>query len=103
MPEKSIRKQGHALCVFAVTSVSILAAIVSSAEATPRGSIVGEVTACSQHGRGCIRQPVRKGRRGYEVRMPGGTWIGCRRSCSRTLREESLDFFETMRDRVMDR
>ena len=26
--------------------------------------------------------------------MPGGTWIGCRRSCSETLRVESVDFWE---------
>jgi hypothetical protein len=34
--------------------------------------------------------------------MPGGTWIGCKTNCQQTLREESLDFFETLNDRVWD-
>jgi hypothetical protein len=30
---------------------------------------------------------VRRGRNGYEIRLPGGTWIECRRDCSQTLRQ----------------
>jgi hypothetical protein len=62
----------------------------------------GGVVACSHYGRGCIRAPVRHGRVERQVRMPGGTWIGCKTNCQRTLREESLDFFETLNDRVWD-
>lgn len=62
----------------------------------------GRVVACSDYGRGCIRGRVREGRVERQVRMPGGTWIGCKGNCRRTLREESLDFFETLNDRVWD-
>jgi hypothetical protein len=29
------------------------------------------------------------------VRLPGGTWIECGRSCSETLRQETVDFWES--------
>ena len=40
------------------------------------------------------RLPERAARHGREVRLPGGTWIDCGRSCSETLRTESVDFWE---------
>jgi hypothetical protein len=55
---------------------------------------VGHVTAESRYGPQTITAPVRisaQGRR--EVRLPGGTWIQCRRSCSETLRQETIDFW----------
>jgi hypothetical protein len=54
----------------------------------------GLVTAESRYGPQTITAPVRisaEGRR--EVRLPGGTWIECRRSCSETLRQETIDFW----------
>jgi hypothetical protein len=54
----------------------------------------GYVTAVSRYGAGTITAPVRisaLGRR--EVRLPGGTWIECRRSCANTLRQETIDFW----------
>ena len=54
----------------------------------------GVVTAQSRFGNGSISGPVRTARIGYEVRLPGGTWVGCRRSCSETLRVETVDIFE---------
>jgi hypothetical protein len=54
----------------------------------------GYVTAESRYGPQTIAAPVRisaAGRR--EVRLPGGTWIECRRSCSETLRQETIDFW----------
>jgi hypothetical protein len=56
--------------------------------------IAGLVTAESRYGPQTITAPVRvsaAGRR--EVRLPGGTWIECRRSCSETLRQETIDFW----------
>jgi hypothetical protein len=52
------------------------------------------VVAESRFGHGTVSGPVRLSPNGYEVRLPGGTWIACRRSCSETLRVESLDFWE---------
>ena len=52
------------------------------------------VTAESRYSSQTITAPVRisaAGRR--EVRLPGGTWIECRRSCSETLRQETIDFW----------
>jgi len=48
----------------------------------------------SRHGNGSISGPVRLARYGYEVRLPGGTWMPCGRSCSETLRRETVDFWE---------
>jgi hypothetical protein len=54
----------------------------------------GEVVAESQFGHGSVSAPVRPAKFGQEVRLPGGTWIDCGRSCSETLRTESVDFWE---------
>lgn len=58
------------------------------------GPIEGYVVAESRFGHGTVSGPVRRTPTGYEVRMPGGTWIQCRRSCSETLRVETVDFWE---------
>jgi hypothetical protein len=57
--------------------------------------VIGVVTAESTHGHGTVSGAVRRGRAGLEVRMPGGTWIGCGRSCADTLRRETVDFWES--------
>jgi hypothetical protein len=54
----------------------------------------GQVVAESQFGHGSVSAPVRPAKFGQEVRLPGGTWIDCGRSCSETLRTESIDFWE---------
>ena len=73
-------------------------AMITTAEAQsrrgPEGPQAGFVTAESRYGPQTITAPVRisaLGRR--EVRLPGGTWIECRRSCSETLRQETIDFW----------
>ena len=52
------------------------------------------VVANSRHGNGSVSGPVRAVRTGYEVRLPGGTWMACRRSCSETLRVNTVDIWE---------
>ncbi len=55
----------------------------------------GYVTTESRFGHGTVSGPVRMARAGSrEVRLPGGTWIACGRSCAETLRVESVDFWE---------
>ena len=55
----------------------------------------GYVTAESRFGHGTVQGPVRIARAGNrEVRLPGGTWISCTRSCAETLRVETIDFWE---------
>ena len=83
--------------------LAVLAAMAASAPvAEAQRKSAGSVTACSHYGKGCITAPVRRGRVETEVRMPGGTWIGCKLDCRETLREEAIDFFETLRDRAPD-
>lgn len=53
------------------------------------------VVAESWWGHGSIRAPVRQGRTGLEVRLPRGTWIDCGRSCAQTLRQQTVDFWES--------
>jgi hypothetical protein len=53
------------------------------------------VTAESRYGGATVTAPVRQGPKGrLEVRLPGGTWIECQRSCSDTLRRETVDFWK---------
>jgi hypothetical protein len=52
------------------------------------------VTAESRFGHGMVSGPVRAGRYGREVRLPGGTWEPCKRSCSESLRVATIDFWE---------
>lgn len=55
----------------------------------PRGYVVAE----SRFGSATVSGPVRRSRLGWQVRLPGGTWVDCRRSCSETLRVETVDFW----------
>ncbi|MCB1503685.1 MAG: hypothetical protein KDJ47_01800 [Hyphomicrobiaceae bacterium] len=54
----------------------------------------GHVVAQSRFGNGSVSGPVRMTRVGPQVRLPGGTWEYCRRSCSETLRVETVDRWE---------
>ena len=91
----------------------LAAALVGGALATEAGAQTrgygrydtGFVTAESRFGHGTVSGPVRVARAGNrEVKLPGGTWITCGRSCAETLRVESVDFWENKgagnRDRV---
>lgn len=60
-----------------------------------RGQAPDVVVAHSRYGHGSVSGPIRQGRKGYEVRLPGGTWIDCARNCVETLRRESVDFWES--------
>jgi hypothetical protein len=52
----------------------------------------GEViVAHSHYGNGAISSVVRPGRYGWQVRLPGGAWTDCRRSCEETLRVQTVD------------
>ncbi len=62
--------------------------------AAPGGYAEGYLHAVSRHGNGSVSGPVRAARFGPEVRLPGGTWVACRASCSETLRVEVLDIWE---------
>jgi hypothetical protein len=80
---------------FAALAGSVLEAHDGAAQS---GRAYGQrdyVVAESLWGHGSIRAPVRQGRAGLEVRLPRGTWIGCGRSCAQTLRQQTVDYWES--------
>lgn len=83
-----------------LTSATVMLPV--AAEARRERDTGSSVTACSRYGKGCLSAPTRRGSVEREVRLPGGTWIGCKLDCRETLREESIDFFETLRERAPD-
>ena len=58
----------------------------------------GYAIAESRYGNGTIRGRVRPTNLGPQVQTPGGNWVYCRRSCSETLRVETVDFWEAQQD-----
>ncbi|MFA5950547.1 MAG: hypothetical protein WC807_09720 [Hyphomicrobium sp.] len=77
--------------VAALLGLAGMLCLEAPAVAAPDG---GYVTAQSRFGNGSITAPVRLARTGYQVRLPRGTWVYCRRSCAETLRVETVDIFE---------
>lgn len=68
-------------------------------EAKPRQPGYTYITVESRYYAGStITAPVRQGPRGPEVRLPGGLWFRCELNCYETLRRESIDFWETIRE-----
>ena len=53
------------------------------------------VVAESRYGNGKVAGPVRQTRRGLQVRLPGGSWVYCQRSCTETLRIKTVDFWQS--------
>jgi hypothetical protein len=85
---------------FVLSALAVLSAvplITSSAEARHRrnhDSGSDYVTAVSRHFNGQVTGAVRGTDLGPQVQLPTGRWVYCRRSCSETLRVESIDFNE---------
>ena len=77
---------------FMLGSILALMTGLTTAQA---GERVGYVTAESRYSTATISGPVRQGGRGLQVQTPGGTWFDCSRSCSDTLRRETVDFWQT--------
>jgi hypothetical protein len=76
----------------ALAGVTLAVATLASTSAI---ASEGYVTAHSRFGNGSVTAPVRDARNGEQVRLPGGSWVYCRKSCSETLRVETVDIFET--------
>jgi len=93
---QSTRLAALALTMLAGAGVIItLASADAEAGNLLRRPVEGDIAvADSRYGNGSVSGPVRQARTGYEVRLPSGTWVACRRSCSETLRVQSIDLFE---------
>ena len=89
-----------AISLLASPIAMVLLANFAPAPAEARSPMaLTEVTACSRYGNGCASAPVRTGRFGHELRLKGGTWIDCKSDCRQTLREETVDFWDTQREK----
>jgi hypothetical protein len=77
----------------AVVALVALSMAGGHAVAGPRAAskILGYVVAHSHDGNGVVRAPYRATNVGYQVRLPHGTWVYCRTSCSETLRVNTVD------------
>lgn len=58
----------------------------------------GYVIAKSRFGNGSQAGRVRQTQLGPQVQLPSGNWEYCRRSCSETLRVETIDFWDARQD-----
>jgi hypothetical protein len=81
-----------ALAVFLTIAVATSPVQAGSSRYRPADA-EGTVTAESRFGNGTVSGPVRYGRMGREVQLPGGTWEPCKRSCAETLRVSTVDFW----------
>jgi len=79
------------LLAFASLSSTMVAATARTRNAA--GPIQGYVVAHSHDGNGSIKAPWRDTARGRQVRLPHGTWVYCRTSCSETLRVQTIDIW----------
>lgn len=93
-------RRGEVLAGAAVATIVL--ALASPATARPRdagmpgqGYAPQYVVAESEWGNGTVRGLIRPWRKGWQVRLPRGTWIDCVRSCSDTLRRQTVDFWES--------
>lgn len=82
----------------ALAAAALLGIAATTAEATfkrpPQNYPAGYVVAESRFGNGTVSGPVRRAELGWQVRLPSGSWEYCRRSCSETLRVETVDRWE---------
>lgn len=95
MMARHTRLAAFALSLAGVSALTLAASLPAEAGRLLRRAPEGDVAvAVSRFGNGTVSGPVRVTSTGYEVRKPNGTWIACRRSCSETLRVETVDFYE---------
>lgn len=73
---------------------SALLTVASRAEGTTKPYPDGFVIAKSRFGNGTMRGQVRRAALGWQVQLPSGRWVYCRRQCAETLRVETIDFFQ---------
>ena len=107
---RSMRSLNQMTLQLTLASALVVLAASSSADAQVlRRERVGPkpypgsiVSAESRWGHGRVSGPVRQGRNGLEVRLPGGSWMECARSCRETLRMETVDYWESHGNHAKD-
>jgi hypothetical protein len=86
-PEKMLRFAGAGLGA-AFASLVALGPTAAEAGAYPEITVQSDYYPSQT-----ISGAVRRGPRGDEVRLPGGTWVPCGFNCSFTLRNSTVDFW----------
>ena len=87
-----------------VTGTALMSAAVTAEAGHHRSYLRGAggggdgVIATSRFGNGSVGGAVRGTSVGPQVQLPSGSWIYCRRSCSETLRVETVDLHQESRD-----
>lgn len=93
MKQKYFTVAAMFLGLFAIGSTSSLAGDVSSHLSRSL------VTACSWYGhQTCYTAPLQRDAHGKKLVLHHGTRIDCGRDCENTLREATVDFWDTMRE-----
>lgn len=85
--------------VAALAGLAIVTFVGAAEAQRPRGG-GAQVTACSRYGNGCLTVPVRQGRFDAEYRLRNGTWMPCKQSCKDAIREDVIDYWETLNERA---
>lgn len=79
--------------------VTIGGAPSHAGEGVSHSRSVRQVTACSRYGnQPCYTAPLRQDTTGKKLVLHHGTRIDCGRDCENTLREATVDFWDTMRE-----
>jgi hypothetical protein len=89
-------QNGGSYTAIAALTIALCIASSVSAEAGRKGYARNNnyVVAESRFGNGKVSGPVRYTSVGRQVRTPGGNWLHCERSCSETLRVNTVDFWQ---------
>lgn len=89
-----LRHVGAALIVASVLALGLCPVLAESSSRDLRDSAYPHITVQSDlYPSQRISAPVRRGPRGDEVRLPGGTWVPCSFNCYFTLRNATVDFW----------
>ena len=89
-----LRHVGSALIIASVLALALRPALAENSSRGLRDSAYPHITVQSDlYPSQRISAPVRRGPRGDEVRLPGGTWVPCSFNCYFTLRNATVDFW----------
>lgn len=88
----------HTILTIAALASAATYMLAGEALAGRRSNSGDLVVAHSRFNHGSITAPIRVAANGYDyqVRLPSGKWIKCRRLCSETLRVETVDLHEAL-------
>jgi len=88
-----MRRTQATLALLLAAAAGSLSIGTALAGRTATGPVQGYVIAYSHDGNGSIKAPWRDTKMGRQVRLPHGTWVYCRTSCSETLRVQTIDIW----------